>query len=215
MTTLNFPSDPSLNQTYEAGTKKWIWNGAYWKAISPTERIGYTGSVGYDGSQGYTGSIGFVGSRGYGSINFLTRNYTGNSTSTTFTITTGLGADSVFVFENGIMQFPTTDYSITGTNLIFATAPATDVAIQIRELIIDSGGTGFTGSKGDAGGYTGSRGDIGFTGSKGDAGGYTGSAGTNGYTGSAGFTGSIGNIGYTGSGSSNARAMGYSLIFGG
>jgi hypothetical protein len=40
----------------------------------------------------------------------------------------------VFVFENGVMQFPTTDYTITGTNLSFVTAPATNVAIQIREL---------------------------------------------------------------------------------
>jgi hypothetical protein len=104
---------------------------------------------------GILDSRGYTGSQGYGSINFLTRNYTGNSTSTTFAITTGLDADSVFVFENGIMQFPTTDYSITGTNLTFTTAPATDVAIQIRELIIDSGGLGYTGSQGTVG-YTGS-----------------------------------------------------------
>jgi hypothetical protein len=140
MTTLNFPSDPSLNQTYEAATKKWIWNGTYWKAISPTERIGYTGSAGVDGTlglDGYTGSqgsIGYTGSQGYGSVSFLTRNYTGNNTSTVFTISAGLGVDNVFVFENGVMQFPTTDYTVTGTNLTFTTAPATGVIIQIREL---------------------------------------------------------------------------------
>lgn len=52
MTTINFPSDPILNQTYQAGTRKWSWNGVYWKAESPTDRVGYTGSQGYTGSAG-------------------------------------------------------------------------------------------------------------------------------------------------------------------
>jgi hypothetical protein len=36
--------------------------------------------------------------------------------------------------ENGIVQKPTTDYTISGTTLTFTTAPADGVAIQIREL---------------------------------------------------------------------------------
>ena len=49
--------------------------------------------------------------------------------------------------------------------------------------------TGYTGSQGPAGGYTGSRGDKGYTGSASTVVGYTGSAGA-GYTGSFGYTGS-------------------------
>ena len=82
MTTINFPSNPVLDQTYEAGSKKWTWNGTYWKAISPTDRVGYTGSqgiVGFTGSQGdigYTGSqgVGFTGSQGEQGL----RGYTGS-----------------------------------------------------------------------------------------------------------------------------------------
>jgi hypothetical protein len=57
----------------------------------------------------------------------------------------------VFVFENGIMQFPTTDYTVSGTNLIFVTAPTTNMAIQIREIIISgSGGSGGSGGTSNA-----------------------------------------------------------------
>lgn len=31
MSTLNFPTSPSLNDTYSFGTKTWIWNGAAWQ----------------------------------------------------------------------------------------------------------------------------------------------------------------------------------------
>ena len=49
--------------------------------------------------------------------------------------------------------------------------------------------TGYTGSAGPAGGYTGSQGDMGYTGSASTIVGYTGSAGA-GYSGSLGYTGS-------------------------
>ena len=81
-----------------------------------------------------SGFVGYTGSQGYGSVNFYTRNYLGDAVTTGFAVTTGLGVDNVFVFENGIMQFPTTDYTIAGSVLTFATAPAAGVAVQIREL---------------------------------------------------------------------------------
>ncbi len=34
MSTLNFPTSPSLNDTYSFGTKTWIWNGAAWQLNS-------------------------------------------------------------------------------------------------------------------------------------------------------------------------------------
>jgi hypothetical protein len=37
MTTLNFPSNPELNQTYQFGSKRWVWNGTYWKAVPPID----------------------------------------------------------------------------------------------------------------------------------------------------------------------------------
>ena len=34
MSTLNFPTSPSLNDTYSFGTKTWVWNGAAWQLQS-------------------------------------------------------------------------------------------------------------------------------------------------------------------------------------
>ena len=67
-------------------------------------------------------------------LSYVTRNYTGDNSDTTFTVTSGTAVDNVLVFENGVLQKPTTDYTISGTTLTFTTAPATGVAIQIREL---------------------------------------------------------------------------------
>ena len=65
----------------------------------------------------------------------VTRNYTGDGSDSTFDVTSGTTVDNVLVFENGVLQKPTTDYQISGTTLTFqGGAPATGVAIQIREL---------------------------------------------------------------------------------
>lgn len=72
--------------------------------------------------------------RGYLAPNNVTRNYTGTGSLAAFTITTGLSVDSVIVTENGLIQTPTTDYTISGTTLTFVTAPAVGTKIQIREL---------------------------------------------------------------------------------
>jgi hypothetical protein len=80
---------------------------------------------------------------GAGSATFNTRNYTGNGVQNTFTVTSGVTESTVLVAENGILQVPTTDYTVSGANLIFTSAPASNVAIQIRELgvAVASGGS--------------------------------------------------------------------------
>ena len=73
------------------------------------------------------------------SLSYTTRNYTGDGSDTTFTVTNGATVDSVIVTENGGVQKPTTDYTISGTTLTFqGGAPADGVAIQIRELPVSS-----------------------------------------------------------------------------
>ena len=73
------------------------------------------------------------------SLSYTTRNYTGDGSDTTFTVTNGTTVDSVIVTENGVVQKPTTDYTISGTTLTFqGGAPADGVAIQIRELPVSS-----------------------------------------------------------------------------
>jgi hypothetical protein len=65
---------------------------------------------------------------------FVTRSYTGTGSQTAFTVTSGCTVTNVIVTENGLVQAPTTDYTISGTTLTFTTAPGNGVKVQIREL---------------------------------------------------------------------------------
>ena len=82
---------------------------------------------------------GGAGGGGGEALSALYRAYTGNGVANTFTVTSGVTANSVLVAENGILQRPTTDYTIAGSTLTLVTTPANGVDIQIREL---SGGGG-------------------------------------------------------------------------
>jgi hypothetical protein len=62
------------------------------------------------------------------------RRYTANGVQTTFTVTSGQSANSMFVYENGVCQMPINDYTVSGTTLTFTTAPSSDKVIQIREM---------------------------------------------------------------------------------
>ena len=67
-------------------------------------------------------------------LTYNTRTATGDGSTTGFTVTSGATVNDVLVTENGVLQAPTTDYTISGTTLTFGTAPASGVAIVIREL---------------------------------------------------------------------------------
>ena len=62
--------------------------------------------------------------------------FTGDGSTTAFTVTAGHTVNSVIVTENGIVQKPTTDYGVSGTTLTFTTAPANTVQIGVRYLVV-------------------------------------------------------------------------------
>ena len=72
---------------------------------------------------------------------FINRNYTGNGSNTNFTVTDGVTANSVLVYQNGIAQRPIDDYTVSGNTLTFLTAPTNGEVVQIRELTGDPGGS--------------------------------------------------------------------------
>ena len=69
------------------------------------------------------------------SVTFNNRKYTGDGSTTGFTVTSGQSTASVIVTENGVVQQPTDDYAVSSTTLTFTTAPASGVVINIREII--------------------------------------------------------------------------------
>ena len=68
-------------------------------------------------------------------MSFNNRKYTGDGSTTGFTVTSGQSTASVIVTENGVVQQPTDDYAISSTTLTFTTAPANGVVVNIREII--------------------------------------------------------------------------------
>ena len=67
-------------------------------------------------------------------LSYTTRTGTGDGSTAAFTVTSGVTVNDVLVTENGVLQAPTSDYTISSTTLTFGTAPASGVAIIIREL---------------------------------------------------------------------------------
>jgi hypothetical protein len=64
-----------------------------------------------------------------------TTNATGDGSTQAFTLTNiNNDVDSIMVFLNGVLQRPTTDYTVSGTTLTFGTAPAAADAITIKEF---------------------------------------------------------------------------------
>ena len=63
---------------------------------------------------------------------------TGDGSTTGFTINSGRAVADVLVLVNGVTLIPTTDYTISGTTLTFATAPSASAEIQIRYLPISA-----------------------------------------------------------------------------
>jgi hypothetical protein len=71
---------------------------------------------------------------GVGTNAFNTRTFTGDGANTNFTITSGFTENQILVFENGVAQVPTLDYTLNESTLQFTSAPAANVVVQIREL---------------------------------------------------------------------------------
>jgi hypothetical protein len=67
-------------------------------------------------------------------LSYTTRTATGDGSTAAFTVTSGVTVDDVLVTENGVLQAPTSDYTISSTTLTFGVAPGSGVNIVIREL---------------------------------------------------------------------------------
>jgi hypothetical protein len=69
-------------------------------------------------------------------LSYTAGSATGDGSTAAFTINSGRAVADIFVVVNGVTLVPTTDYTISGTTLTFAVAPAASAEIQFRYLPI-------------------------------------------------------------------------------
>tara|TARA_B100000902_G_scaffold79302_1_gene83969 strand:- start:114 stop:1052 length:939 start_codon:yes stop_codon:yes gene_type:complete len=69
-----------------------------------------------------------------GTASYTNSKFTGDGSTTTQTISSGRSVEDVIVSVNGVLLVPSDDYSISGTTLTFATAPAASAEISVRFL---------------------------------------------------------------------------------
>jgi hypothetical protein len=80
-----------------------------------------------------------------------TETFAGDGSTTTFTLSSAnYNTDSVLVTLNGVVQIPTTAYTVSGASLIFTEAPANGDTISVRELQTTSSVTSISNSSGNA-----------------------------------------------------------------
>ena len=102
---LNFPDSPSLNQIYTDNTSgfSYQWNGTVWISYSAAS------------------------SNNIKTLDDISASF--NSSTTIFSLTSGGTAvtpaspQQLIISVGGVMQSPNTDYSVSGSNIIFTTAP--------------------------------------------------------------------------------------------
>ena len=63
-----------------------------------------------------------------------TKVYTANGSTTTFAMDGASISTNVMVFVDGLLKLETTDYTISGTNVVFGSAPSNSAKIVIKEL---------------------------------------------------------------------------------
>jgi len=138
MAALDFPTNPSNNDTHTVGDVTWTYNATkgYWLAETAaitgfTGSLGFVGSLGFTGSQGDQGTTGFTGSQGdQGTTGFVgsqgdtgTTGFTGSKgdgflgvpengeKTTSYTLQTSDNGKCVTVGSGGSITIPNSTFS--------------------------------------------------------------------------------------------------------
>ena len=68
-------------------------------------------------------------------VSMFLDNFTGNGSTTAFTLSNDASVNDVFVFYNGVAMKPTTDYGISGATLTFTFTPVASSQIMARYFV--------------------------------------------------------------------------------
>lgn len=113
MSNIVFPSSPTLNQAFTYGIKTWKWNGYAWdlQLFSSSPNPVLGNDV-----------------------------FTGNGSTTSFQLSVApYNKNSTLININGVTQ-QKTEYTITGSTLVFNTAPLSGDVIEVLEFATSSNG---------------------------------------------------------------------------
>lgn len=199
---LDYPSNPTLGQTYILNGRSWIWDGWAW-SLTSAGTIGATGATGAQGATGLVGgptySVTNSGASSYlidgvanPTINLLrgfTYYFPVAATGHPFWIKTSQVTGTGSTYSTGV----TNNGSENGTIVFTVPFDAPSTLYYICQFHSSMSGTLLVSNVGPVG-STGITGNIGATGSTGPV----GSTGATGVTGSTGSTGVIGATGSTG-----------------
>jgi hypothetical protein len=111
-------------------------------AVTKIFANGFVGTAGKVLTSNGTGGIYWSdptsGGGGGGDLTIISDTFNGNGSNTQFTLSVTTQTNKTFVYLNGVLQAPTTDYSVANNILTFATAPPSDNAIEVRTFDIPS-----------------------------------------------------------------------------
>ena len=109
---LNFPSSPTIGQVYTDATSgfSYEWNGTVWRSYSPS-------------SSSQIKVIDDIS----GSFNGVTQSFP--LTTSGFALSPSSGT-SLRISLGGVIQDPSSDYSVSGTNIVFTTAPESGLSFS-------------------------------------------------------------------------------------
>jgi hypothetical protein len=109
---LNFPSSPTIGQVYSDSTSgfSYEWDGTVWRSFSPssTSQIKVLDDIS-------------------GSFNGVTQSFPITSGGLAISV---VNTASLRISLGGVIQSPATDYSISGSNLVFAVAPESGLSFS-------------------------------------------------------------------------------------
>jgi hypothetical protein len=139
---LNFPTNPTVGQSYSVGSLTWIWNGTAWKKYNPltfsTSTVSsntFTGAVVIDGGVGISGSVNIGSTSTINGSIILTTASIISSGDTTIDYN---GDGTITISSVGTLQSVTNRGSTT-TNVIHFANTTNSTSTTTGAVLIDGG----------------------------------------------------------------------------
>jgi hypothetical protein len=143
-----FPNPAYDGEVYTIGPRSWTYN------LSQTAWI-----LNKNGPTGPQGNVGPTGPAGVLLTSLIVDTFTGDGNTASFPLSiVPVSIYNMIVNVDGLVQTANTNYTLSGSNIVFTTAPLLNATIDVMHFLTGSaitGPTGYPGPTGPAGGPTG------------------------------------------------------------